>query len=733
MGRAMSRGLLGGTSVRLGACFFWAVLVAVACVTSAQAEVGAPEVREYQKDFGVSERQAEDALEIQDRANAAGLAGGLEERLGQRYAGIWFDNEKGEYVVPTLPSTGAATVDSELTQAGLTAADFRISSARSSWAHLNGAQHQIDATLFQAIGEGFIDTSLDPRTNAVAITQTSGASTELADEVRQVAGEAPVEVDVRPIGLARFDGEPEACADPFCSAPLRGGVQINPPGKPSDHCTAGFPAIGTNGGRYLVTAGHCVELYPGAPLNLSWESKDSALLPHYIGKAEAWEFKTFDWAKINASGSEWDVGPWSPEVAYWGEPILNSNGAIIGKTPPVNLDYPIIGEAANIVGNYACHSGIITGTTCGYISGVNVSHTKTEHITYGLNKLANACASPGDSGGPYFMGHRALGLHFDSQSEQKICGDTLYYTDIQKATAALNVSIVAQIPPTVQTTAASNLIEGQATVNGSVDPKERATTYYFQYGPTTSYGSTTSSGNAGSGWGPISVSATIPNLEPGGLYHYRLVATNSSGTSYGEDRTFQLPISLTGSRWAIREASTGAQWVYYRGSSGQLCVQGFVNGSGWSASCLGGQAMASGTSPTVIRDGASGAQWVYYTGSNNQLCSAGFTNGSGWSYACLGGQAIASGTSPTAIREASTGAQWVYYTGSNSQPCSAGFVNGSGWSYTCLSGQAVATGTSPTAIREASTGAQWVYYMGSNSQVCALSFVNGTGWESACL
>jgi hypothetical protein len=434
-------------TVKLGACLFAGLLIAASCAALAQAKVGAHEVMEYQRDFGVPAHQAEEALEIQDAANEGNLVGGLEARLGRRYAGIWFDNEKGEYVVPTLSDADSAVADSALNQVGLGSADFRLSSARSSWDQLESAQREVDATLDQAIAEGFVDTSLDPRANAIVVTQTSGAGPEVIGSIQQAIEESATKVAVRKIDLARFDGDPEACAESYCDAPLRGGVRISPPGLPGSHCTAGFPAIGSNGARYLITAGHCVELYAGAPLNLQWESKDSLQQTHYIGKAEAWEHQTFDWAKINGSGSEWDYGPWSPTVAYWGEPILNQYGTVIGKTPAVNWEYPISGVAANVVGNYACHSGIMTGTTCGYITGVNVSHTKAEHTTYGLVKLANACSEPGDSGGPYFMGHSALGLHIDSQDLQKVCGDTLYYSDIIQATSALNVSIAGSPPP----------------------------------------------------------------------------------------------------------------------------------------------------------------------------------------------------------------------------------------------------------------------------------------------
>ncbi|TML00160.1 MAG: hypothetical protein E6G34_01285 [Actinobacteria bacterium] len=80
-----------------------------------------------------------------------------------------------------------------------------------------------------------------------------------------------------------------------------------------------------------------------------------------------------------------------------------------------------------------------------------------------------------------------------------------------------------------------------ATLTGTVNPEGEATTYYFQYGTGTAYGSTTPSpaANAGSGTMHVNVSAAAGSLTPNITYHYRLVATNASGTSTGADHTFK--------------------------------------------------------------------------------------------------------------------------------------------------------------------------------------------------
>ena len=80
----------------------------------------------------------------------------------------------------------------------------------------------------------------------------------------------------------------------------------------------------------------------------------------------------------------------------------------------------------------------------------------------------------------------------------------------------------------------------------------------WQYGPTNSYGQTTPLVDAGSALGATPVSAPITDLTPGTDYHFRLVAVNSSGTSYGYDTTFLTaspPTSTQTSSSATRRAS----------------------------------------------------------------------------------------------------------------------------------------------------------------------------------
>ncbi len=92
-------------------------------------------------------------------------------------------------------------------------------------------------------------------------------------------------------------------------------------------------------------------------------------------------------------------------------------------------------------------------------------------------------------------------------------------------------------PPVVITNPATNIATNTATLNGTVDPHGLTTTVYFQYGTTASYGHTSAS-QSKTGNTYQNVSTNISGLTASTTYHFRIVGTNNSGTTYGGDRTF---------------------------------------------------------------------------------------------------------------------------------------------------------------------------------------------------
>lgn len=116
-----------------------------------------------------------------------------------------------------------------------------------------------------------------------------------------------------------------------------------------------------------------------------------------------------------------------------------------------------------------------------------------------------------------------------------------------------------QQAPLASTSAATNVTSSGATLNGSVNPEGAATSYKFDYGTTASYGSSTPAGSAGSGTSAVNENAVLTGLSPSTVYHYRIEAANSGGTTDGSDQTFTTPAAGGGGTSVAFDASAGAR------------------------------------------------------------------------------------------------------------------------------------------------------------------------------
>jgi hypothetical protein len=77
-----------------------------------------------------------------------------------------------------------------------------------------------------------------------------------------------------------------------------------------------------------------------------------------------------------------------------------------------------------------------------------------------------------------------------------------------------------------------------ATLNAQVNPGLGPTVVRFQYGPSSAYGSRTAASDPiGSDDTDHLASVAISGFEPGTTYHFRALATNFAGSTYGPDQT----------------------------------------------------------------------------------------------------------------------------------------------------------------------------------------------------
>jgi len=139
---------------------------------------------------------------------------------------------------------------------------------------------------------------------------------------------------------------------------------------------------------------------------------------------------------------------------------------------------------------------------------------------------------------------------------------TLYTAD--PAIAAVE-RFTAFTAPTVSTEASSAVTASQATLNGSINPEGVAgtTTYRFDWGADSNYGNSTPETDSGGGSSSVPAAATISGLAPGSTYHYRLVGSNASGSSFGGDESFttaaaQVAVDTQGPPFASAISPEGA-------------------------------------------------------------------------------------------------------------------------------------------------------------------------------
>jgi hypothetical protein len=151
----------------------------------------------------------------------------------------------------------------------------------------------------------------------------------------------------------------------------------------------------------------------------------------------------------------------------------------------------------------------------------------------------------------------------------------------------------AAAKPVVTTGGASSVGQTTVTLNGRVNPREADTTYFFQIGPTSLYGTNTAPAPAGNGNRAIRVSVPVTGLAPATTYHFRIVAQNRRGLVKGKDRTFRtqrqpLGVTLAATPDPIRagRSTTLAGQLTGTGSAGRQVVlqanpfpytQGFQN------------------------------------------------------------------------------------------------------------------------------------------------------------
>jgi phosphodiesterase/alkaline phosphatase D-like protein len=167
--------------------------------------------------------------------------------------------------------------------------------------------------------------------------------------------------------------------------------------------------------------------------------------------------------------------------------------------------------------------------------------------------------------------------------------------------------------PTATTSAATSVTGTSATLNGTVNPAGgTVTSCTFQYGTSTSYGSTATCSPTPSGSSSQSVSASVSGLTANTEYHFRVVLVTSGGTADGNDETFtaQTPPAVDTAQ-ATNVAATSATMNGTVNPNGQtIKTCGFYYGTGAS----GGFSASQPCSPSTITGSTAQAESANVSG-----------------------------------------------------------------------------------------------------------------------
>jgi streptogramin lyase len=115
---------------------------------------------------------------------------------------------------------------------------------------------------------------------------------------------------------------------------------------------------------------------------------------------------------------------------------------------------------------------------------------------------------------------------------------TTYGPD-QVLTTALLPPLLPALAPSVENTVATGVTDTGASLQAELNAQGLATQYYFEYGATAAYGTQSAVLNGGLLSAAQTFTLAIAGLAPRTTYHFRVVATNLTGTTVGPDATFE--------------------------------------------------------------------------------------------------------------------------------------------------------------------------------------------------
>lgn len=368
-----------------------------------------------------------DAREYVARAGTAERLTGFETLAGLAYprvfAGVRMDGTHG--VVAVAEGIGAADARHAAEQAG-----FTVESAAESMAALltrRGAFERWLAEQPAAVTDGIRGYGIDVEHNALTVRVVAG--TRLPAE----AGSVRTVPDDRPrTGPGPEDTPPGIGFESEADADFIGGQPfgVNYRGH-TPRCTLGFNGADADGHAVNITAGHC------DPNNWFDPAASGDPQPVYeigadgragtVGHFTESELGPHDWGVIRVADS-YASRFRNNLVSTRSVPGAENDPAdgpqlVRAATETLTID----GTADPVAGAPVCKTGLMTGYTCGTVDSVDqtfliagVPGDEQRPVRIENMFTTGLCSRRGDSGGPVFMGSKAVGLTSSGKADETL-------------------------------------------------------------------------------------------------------------------------------------------------------------------------------------------------------------------------------------------------------------------------------------------------------------------------
>ncbi len=323
-----------------------------------------------------------------------------------------------------------------------------------------------------------------------------------------------------------------------------------------------------------------------------------------------------------ANSRGWSEKVWDEPESEYGPAVTGGGCSLSEAKPSWQTDSGCTKRTDNDVSAVAaCETPVSIYSTPGFGGWVNECGTSASSPF-----LAGVAAHSGSYtrslGADAFYKAGAAGKLFDvTEGSNGSCGESYLCTaktgyDGPSGWGTPDGVLDIEGPPSATTEAATSVAKTEATLNGTVNPNGGETKYYFEYGLSKTYGSKTAEESAGSGTEAVKVSHAITGLTLHSTYHFRVVATNHAGTTYGADKVVfthgQLP-----------EFVAAKSTVAFTGESKEATFNGMVEGTSTSIKCPSSTSSGTLVSKSGSVEGASFKFWecAWHIGSEVYACT----------------------------------------------------------------------------------------------------------------